>query len=262
MNLSQRIKCPNETPFFKTPYQHGPIDLGTVMQYILLNKQKWKRQELLPADFQSDSVIQTCNSFRFNTQRHDLPPVNQAQEQDMSIPLMKRSSMGPCKQFVFGRTTELIPYYRDERFITLDLSYEMWSDNHTYTMEMNDFFVLCAVMSNKSCPSRLRKNFFPIRLVFNRRDAVLFKRAVSSHKRYADEKHSIGTYDSDFRFSSVMAREVCQLLNLFHCYLYQSTTYPHLFFMKRGPIEDSKGLELLTVGNDQKFYTVPKNAQT
>lgn len=248
MNISERIKCPENTPFFKTVHQRPSIDLRTVMEYILLNKQTWKQQALLPQDFQSDSVDQTCRAFNFNTQRYSLPPV--VDGQNISIPLMNRASLGPCKQFVFGRITELTPYYRDDRFITLDLNDDVWSDNKTFTMQMNDFFVLCAVISNKSCPSRLRKDFFPIRIVFNRRDAILFKKKVSSQKRYADERHSIGTYHSDYRFSSVLAREVCQLLNLFHCSLYQSKTYPNIFFMKRGSVRTLKGLTLLVAGRD------------
>lgn len=213
------------------------VNLSDIMAYILLNKSEWIDKNLIKQvdTFQLKSL---CTNFNFNTERQDIHRTS------LEIPLLKRSAVKNCKQFVIGRVSQLYPYYKDnKRFITLDLPNDIWSDKYTYSMKMNDLFIYCAVNANKHC-KHSDLSFFPIRLVLSRKDGFLIKKKISK-RLSAEQSDMILRYDKDKRFGSILAREVCQLIVLFGCNLYQSTTYPHIFFLKRGPIVKEKGLVLI-----------------
>ena len=232
-DIKQKLNC-HDIDFFGSQ----KINLVDILAYILFTKSKWIDKKLIDQKNVQDLKL-FCTNFHFNSEGTDVP-----QQRVKPIPLLKRSSVKDCKQFVLGRVSQLYSYYKDsERFITLDLPNDIWSDEYTYSMKMNDLFVYCAVNANKFCKTHDPK-FFPIRLVLNQRDAFLMKSHVSKRVQ-ASQSQSIIKYDKNPRFGTVLAREVCQLIFLFDCHMYQSTTYPYIFFLKRGPVISEKGLQLV-----------------
>ena len=181
-----------------------------------------------------DGAQQVCAKYRFSTE--EWPPA----EFQRSIPLQQYASSGSCRQFVLGRVSSLRDYYRDPRFATLDLPNNIWSNNFTYSMAMNDLFLYCAVTSAAHCRTKTKKTFFPLRVVFNQQDLALFVAAsrgrnitrTRGERRFnRNGKGWTPNFLKDSnRFAVVLARELCQLSRIFKMTMYQSEEYPTIFF--------------------------------
>jgi hypothetical protein len=240
MNLNL-LNCPKKIQFFEKKIQKKQISPSKIMAYILQNKQDWIHKNVLPKYYNNFMTIPTvCNAIDFNIDSYKYERHPNAHKK---IPLKKRSKVGNCRQYVFGRVQQLVPYYVDkENFITLTLPEEIWSDNYKYTMENNDLFVYCAITSEDFCDEKYRKEFFPIRLVLHPNDAILLKKDLLN---IATQRQSIRSFYQNWRISSVLARELCQLINLFDIYIYQSTSYNNIFFIKLENVENTSGLKLI-----------------
>jgi hypothetical protein len=156
------------------------------------------------------------------------------------IPLLKYSRVDNCRQFVFGRVNNLLSYYYDqENFITLMLPDELYYGEYLpeKNMYINDFFVYCSIIHQSSCHSNKSSIFFPIRIVLHPRDSILFKsRFIKKlNDLFYKRIHSselILQWNEDYHYSTILAREICQLISLFDISIFQSNSYKHIFFIK------------------------------
>lgn len=146
------------------------------------------------------------------------------------IPLKKFSKIGNCKQYVFGRIGVIFPYYNDTtNFITLLLKDDIYYGQNirNKNMNVNDLYVYCASVGQESC--KLLNdidltNYFPIRIVLHNEDSILFKynfvkKLHTLVNREAKLYESILQWNPNWRQSSILAREICQLINLFDIYI-------------------------------------------
>lgn len=234
------LECPEKIQFFKKKIKKQNISPSKIMTYILQNKQFWKHHKVLPQSFNNFiTITDVCKAIDFNI---DSEMYSRHPNAKLFIPLLKRSRVGDCRQYVFGRVKLLVPYYLDKKnFITLNLPENIWSDKFTYTMQNNDLFLYCAINSEQLCDDE-KTDFFPIRIVLHKNDAILFKKDLSN---MASQRQSIKTFNQDWRVSSILARELCQLINLFNIYIYQSNSYQNIFFIKLGNVKNTSGLKLI-----------------
>lgn len=234
----ESLNCPEKIQFFKKKIKKQNISPSKIMAYILQNKQFWKQNNVLPKSFNNFITIpDVCKAIDFNI---DSEMYAKHPNAKLFIPLIKRSRVGDCKQYVFGRVRLLVPYYLDkENFITLNLPENIWSDNFSYTMQNNDLFLYCAINSEQLCND---EDFFPIRIVLHKNDAILLNKDLSN---IASQRQSVRTFHQDWKVSSILARELCQLINLFNIYIYQSTTHYNIFFIKLGNVKNPSGLKLI-----------------
>jgi hypothetical protein len=139
-----------------------------------------------------------------------------------TIPLLETIAPGK-RQYVFGRMSNLEPYYScPSKFITLD------SKDWDSLYQVNDMFVYCATnMTNEQ---------FPLRLVFDANGGIQSRHDKTGFMNYDDNVVSIPHLFNPTKRVHILSREICQISKFFGMSLYQSQDYPHIFFAsKRSP---------------------------
>jgi hypothetical protein len=150
--------------------------------------------------------IDFCNKFDFNDER-----IPQGVSGD--IPLLNTVN---GKQFVLGRQRNLFDYYNDKsHFITLNSQF--W--DLTY---LNDVFIECATLKTSDFNE---PNKFPVRIVLTKN---LFDEP--------DKSLRVTSFDIDYTISTVLSREICQILKYTDFELYQSVEYKNIFFIGKSGI--------------------------
>jgi len=240
--IFDKLQCPSTIDFLGENYRKGQKPRPeSVMSFIMQNIQYWREKQFVPRhqELQSSSIQRSleraCNLFNFSKQT--------LLNRNVKIPLRKYSSVGDCKQYVFGRIGVIFPYYSDPaNFVTLLLNDDLYygKDPKNKNMNMNDLFVYCASAGGRSCrlvdDSIDFSKYFPIRIVLHPADEILFTyKLVKNLRKFihrdAKKYQSILKWHPDWRESSILAREICQLISLFDIYIYQSTTYRNIFFI-------------------------------
>lgn len=136
------------------------------------------------------------------------------------IPLMGTIPQNE-KQFVFGRMSNLGPYYAcPDKFITLD------SQDWDGLYQVNDMFVYCATQTTKA-------SHFPIRIVFDTTHGVHSKDDKLGFMNYDDHVLTIPHLLAPAKRIHILSREICQISHYFGMHLYQSVEHPSVFFASK-----------------------------
>lgn len=170
-----------------------------------------------------------CNAFDFNDEKI---PIGIAKK----IPLLDTVQ---GKQIVLGRQRNIYDYYNDKNnFITLNSKY--WDAKY-----FNDIFIECAIIKTNET---INANKFPIRIVLSDN---LFNES--------DTLRNITKYDINYNITSVLSKELCQILKYTDNNVYQSIEYPNIFFIGKAGIDrDPNKYKLISSTEDRYILNYNK----
>ncbi len=188
-----------------TPASSKAESLKRLKETIKLNK---LLDKLLDKASNKFSITQEfCDTFDFNDEK-----IPQGKTKD--IPLLDTIH---GKQIVLGRQRNLFEYYNDKsKFITLNSKF--WDPKY-----LNDIFIECAVIKTNDFTE---PNIFPIRIVLTEN---LFHEP--------DKLHNITAYDTNYQITTVLSKELCQILKYTDFEVFQSTEYPNIFFIGKSGLD-------------------------
>jgi hypothetical protein len=187
------------------------------------NETKKLNKLLDKASNKFSSTKEFCDTFDFNDEK-----IPQGTAKD--IPLLNTIH---GKQIVLGRQRNLFDYYNDKsKFITLNSKF--WDPKY-----LNDIFIECAVIKTNDFTE---PNLFPIRIVLTEN---LFDEP--------DKLHNITQYDKNYQITTVLSKELCQILKYTDFEVFQSAEFPNIFFIGKSGLSHNPAKFIKISSNTDRY---------